>query len=506
MPETLDPTAPVTSHETIVPTQVSIETLDSNGKSLPANSNLSAIFDKIESGVDRKDAVREVMSKKAAKPAPVKKEEVVTTEGAEVKVAKEIKVTSSHPDGEEVKGPASDLNDALNRSQERKQHEAENKEEIEKSVVEETIPEEELQVLPNDKPKTAKRINALLKIKGELESTIATTKKEVEDKAKAMKELEEKFANVKTVDPKIEEEIQNARKELSMFRRRYDLDKDPSIKEKFDSRIEQSDAAIPEILKRHNAGEAVINLIKEEGGWSKFSKSNRIVTLADGSRVSSAELADQIVEALPFADRKTVDSLTMESISLRRERERFVEAELKQAEEFFKKRDEDMNRGNEDYKKQVKQAEETIKKWQEKVAVDNAFLKEKEVPATASAEEKKSIAEDNAVAKELNEVLKKNLNTKDLEGMLNIVLDATKFYQEKREKTKIATELTKVKAELKAKSDELDNFKKSGRVVPKAGSLTGGGSQPPSTKAPKAQTLEEAFNNLAAARGTANDD
>ena len=165
-------------------------------------------------------------------------------------------------------------------------------------------------------------------------------------------------------------------------------------------------------------------------------------------------------------------------------------------------KDEEATKGSEEYKRQIKQAEEAIKKWQEKVAIENAFLKEKEIPANASPEQKKEIEEDNNAAKEINEILKKNLNTKDLDGMLNIVLDATKFYHEKREKTKIAAELAKVKAELKAKSDELDKFKSSGKTTPKSGSLTGGGSSSASSKSEKPKTLEEAFDNLAAARGS----
>ena len=132
-------------------------------------------------------------------------------------------------------------------------------------------------------------------------------------------------------------------------------------------------------------------------------------------------------------------------------------------------------------------------------------MKEKEIPADATPEQKKEIQEENAHAKELNEALKKNLNTKDLDGMLNIVLEATKFHQEKRVRAKLEAENAKLKAELKAKADELDNFKQSGKTTLKPGSLKGGGSAPVNTKPAKPQTLEEAFDKLAMARGSSDE-
>ncbi len=500
MPETNDPTAPVTSHETVVNTQLTTEAIDQNGKNIPPNTNLASIFDKIEAGADRKEAIREVMGKKKVS-APEKKEVVTKTEGETEKVAKEIKVTSSHPDDEKVADPAPGLNEALTRGQEKKADEIDKANEP-APLSDDVVPEEDLQVLQTDKPKTAKRISALLKKVTEVTEREASTAKEKLAKEEEIKTLKEQLANVKTVDPKTEQEITEARKELAMFRRKYDLDKDPEVKQKFDSRIESADAAIPDLLKKNNAGEGLLNLIKEEGGWAKFSNSNRLVTLSDGSKVTTAELADQIVQALPFSDRKAVDSLTTEQITVKREKERFLEAEIKQADEFFRKREEAAQRGSSEYAKQIKEAEATIKKWQEKVSVENAFLKEKEIPSDATPEQKKEIQEENAHAKELNESLKKNLNTKDLDGMLNIVLEATKFHQEKRVRTKLEAENAKLKAELKAKAEELDTFKQSGKTIVKAGSIRSGGSSPTITKTIKPQTLEEAFDKLAAARGS----
>ncbi len=229
MPETNDPTAPVTSHETVVNTQLTTETLDQNGKNLPANTNLASIFDRIEAGADRKEAIREVMGKKKAAAAPEKKEVVTKTEGETEKVAKEIKVTSSHPEDEKPADPAPGLNEALTRGQEKKFDDAEKANEP-APADDEPVADDQLQVLQTDKPKTAKRISALLKKVTEVTEREANTVKEKLAKDEEIKTLKDQLANVKTVDPKTEEEIVNARKELAMFRRRYDLDRDPEIK------------------------------------------------------------------------------------------------------------------------------------------------------------------------------------------------------------------------------------------------------------------------------------
>jgi len=497
MPDEQSANAGDSPQTTVVPTQVTTETLDTNGNNLPVNRELNEIFDKIAGGAKSSEAISEVMDKKPSS----KKQEAKPAEGEPEKQVTE-KVTSSHPEDTS----SASLGDELTKVSEKKAADRDSAEsEKTPAKQEETVTDDELKVLPQDKPKTAKRIQALLKRIEDVSAAEATTKSELAARDAKLKELESQLSSVKTLDPKTEEEIAATKKELGMFRRRYELDKDPEIKQKFDSRIEQADQAIPDILKKNNAGEALLGLIKEEGGWFNFSKSQRLVTMADGSKVSASELADQIVSALPFSDRKNVDSLAVEQISLRREKDRFIEAELKAADEFFKQREEENNRGAAEYQKQVKDAEEAIKKWRDKVAVENSFLKDKPIPPDATPEQKKEIEEENKASKEVNEYLQKSLQTKDIDGMLEIVLDATKFHHEKREKAKLASELAKVKAELKAKADELDSFKKSGRTTTKAGSLSGGGA-PPSTRPEKPKSLEDAFAALESAKRSGSDD
>lgn len=495
-PTKTDPTTPVTSHETVVNTQVTTEAIDSNGKNLAPNTNLADIFSKIESGSKAEDAVKEVMDK-SSKP----KEESTT---------KEISVTSSHPEKKEEKteepkedkAKPSNLEDALDDGQKKKDEPKQEEKKEEKKTEEEFVPEEELQVLPHDKPKTAKRISALLQKVAKADEIVATTKKERDERDAKLKEMETKLASVKTVDPKTEEEVQQKLNELSMLRRKYELDKDPELKSKYDDRIVASEGAIPDILKKNGAGDALVNLIKEEGGWQKFSQSNRLITLAGGDQVSAAELADKIVSQLPFADRKAVDAISIEQIQLKREKERYVEEQIKVADKFFKEREDQESRKRSDFDAQVKQGQEAINKWHKMVSEQNDFLKEKSIPSDATPEIKKALEEDNAHAKELNSVLKKHLGTKDLDGMLGMVLESVQYHAQRRETAKLLDKTKRLEAELKSKQEEIDNFKKSGKTTPKSGSLIGGGGNSSAAPAPKKPaTIEDAFSAIESGRG-----
>lgn len=464
---------------TTVQTQTTTETLDSNGKTLEGNGNLHAIFDKIESGKPAKEAVSEVMEKKTPKVPDDKKEE---------------KVVEKSDKKEEAPGSLEDSLDKKEKREDKKEEKVDDK----TQKTEDEVPEEELQVLPHDKPKTAKRIAAILAKASKASEEVALTKKEIAARDEKLKTLEEQLSKVKTVDPKTEEAVQKQLEELTMFRRRYDLEKDPSVKSKYDDRITanetQIEALVPSVLKKHGAGEGLINLIKEEGGWNKFSQSTRKITLAGGEIVSAAELADQIISQIPFSDRKMIDAISMEQVQLKREKDRFIEEETKVANEFFKKKDEETAKNREASQQQIKTAQEFITKWHADVIDKNEFFKEKPVPANATADQKKAIEEDNAASRQLNEVLKKNLGVKDIESMVGIVLDSVKYHAEHREVTRLQARLQKAEADIKAKQDELDRFKNSGRTTTKAGSLVGGGSgnsTAPVEKKPK--SLEEAL-------------
>ncbi len=484
-----------------------VEVLDVNGETLNRNDTpLADIFNRIEKGKAEGKSADQVI-----KEAPVKREvpAAAPVEKKDVKpVEKQVEKPIEKP---AEKKEATDLESKLNETQKAKTDKEEevtraklnadleakpadkNKEAVkpEDARKEDEAPEDELQVLPHDKPKTVARIKTLLSRIASANSEVTKTKAEAKEKADKLAELEKKLTEVKTVDPKTEEAVQKQLEELSMFRRRYDLEKDPETKTKFDSRIELAETAIEHTLKKQGANEALLNLIKEEGGWNKFSGSNRVIPIAHGKTTTAAELADSILQELPLVERKAVESSMVEQIQTKRDKDRYFLEEQAKANDFFKKKEEATVKQQQEYDNQVKQIAGTIETWHKKVLAED-WLKEREIPANATAEQKAAIEEDNKYTKQLQAFSNKLLKPKGIDDSLEMAYDALKYYQERREKSKVIAENVKLKADLAAKQAEIDKFKGGSRSIPKAGSIVHGGSANVEKKE-QPRSLEDAF-------------
>lgn len=483
------------SDATIITKQESIEVLDGNGRNLPNANPLAAIFEKIESGVKAEDAVKEVM---AAPPA------ADGTTPADPKEAQQKQTQQLKQDLDNSLQSAQELK-AKGELAEAERIKAQEEAKAAEATKDDEVPEAELAVLTSDKPKTAKRIQALLKKVDSITSEATKTKKERDDQATKLKELEEKLANVKTFDPKTDEAVKQQLDELAMHRRRYELEKDPEVKTKFDDRIVEAEKPIAEILQRNGAGEALIKLIDQEGGWLKFSQSNRPIGLKEGTH-AAAEVAEMIIQNLPAYERRALEVLATEQIATKREKERFFKEEQAKAVDYFKKVEEERNRGTVEYQKQVAEAKKIIEDFQKEAREKNEWLKEKEVPATATAEQKASLEDDNKHTKQLNEVLVKAINTKDVKGMLDVVMDSVNFYQERRVHAKTQAELKAAKDAVAKLQAELDKFKNAARSTPRGGSISSAPSSAADTAKKKPQSLEEALDAIASGGGIANDE
>lgn len=469
------------SDSNIVESKQTVEVLDMAGKTMTRDTPLASIFDKIEQGKNEGKSAADVVKEAAAAKPETKEVKTEVKPEVKVEVNPDVKI--------EVKPEASSLDKKLTETQQ-----AKDKKEVKPDDTE--VSEDDLQVLPHDKPKTAKRIQKLLDQKKELDETVTKTRAEAQEKAAKVIELEKKLGEVKSVDPKVEEEVKKTREELAMFRRKYDLEKDPEVKTKFDSRMESIEKNLNEstikCLQRHNAGEGLVKIIESEGGWSKFVASEKTIILKDGAVVTYAQLADTIMQQLPLSERRAIDAAMLEQIQVKRDKDRFFQEETAKANDFFKKKDEESNAQRTAYDNQIKEVASTIEKWHKDVIEKNAWLKEREIPANATAEQKAAIEDDNKFAKEANAKIQKSLSIKDVGESLAVVYDAVRFNQSEREKSKALAEVESLKKQLAAKQTEIDKFKGGARSVPKTGSIAGGGG-PTVVKEEKPKTLEDAF-------------
>lgn len=481
----------------IVTEQKTVNVLDANGNDLVhKDSPLADIFNKIEAGSKAEDAIKEVMDKPEKKVEEKKVEQKVEEKKEEKKEVVEDKKVENKKDGDDF----FETKDERKASEDAKKAEQEKKAADERAK-EEEVTEEELQVLPHDKPKTAKRIKTLWDKAEKAMSQVAETKKEVEEKNAKLAALEAELNKIKTTDPLQNEEVKKQLDDLKMYRRRYELEKDPEVKEKFDLRVESAETSIKQTLAKRGAGAALIKIIEDEGGWLKFADSDRDIELANGQTMKAAEIADAIKKTLPASERRSVDALELEQIQTRRERERFFAEETKKASAYFEQHEQASKQQQELQKQAVEQSRKLIDEWRVKVEQENEWLKEKEIPAAATQDQRAAVEEENKHTKQVRGVIMKALNASKLDDMLEVVLDSAKYYQERRTTAKLGDRVKTLEAQLAEKQAEIDKFKKAGASIPKSGSLVGGGGSPAQTKkAATPEGLEAAFEQLASGK------
>lgn len=482
-------------NEVVETTKKETTELITDGKSHSSDTALSAVFDKMEQGKTVQEAAAEV---KTGSIAPVQKTE-----------RQPAKETAKPAPDEQKKLEETGLNQQLEADQAKKDAEAKaaadalKTQEVQKS---EEVPEEELQVLQTDKPKTAKRIQALLERTKKIQESEANTKKELEARDVKLKQIEDELAKAKTqtVDPATQEALKQREDELAMFRRRYELDNDPVVKSKFDDRIVSTEKPIGEILTRHGAA-PLSKIVEEEGGWLAFSRSHRQIQTADGVK-PAAEVAELVLQNLPFADRQTIQSIAMEQIATKREKDRFFEEEKKKAVDYFKQKDEQAKKGSVEYQRQVAEAAKVIEDFKKDMEAKNEWLKEKEVPANASTEQKAAIEEDNRHTKQIRQELDRAIGVKDIPGMLEVVKNAVQYHQERRAHARTMAAVEALKKDNAKLKDELDNFRKASKTTNKAGSLLTGSGPAHENKKEAPKSLEEAFDLIASGKSLSDDE
>lgn len=490
---------------TIVTKQEQTEVVNLTPNSGDTTSSLSSLFDNMQKAKDDgrpvADAIKEQKEQKTeekkVEPKAEEKKEEAKKEEPNNKAEKTEEKKDDHDDPREV------LRKAMEERAEKKREEQEKKAEVKEEKKEDDVPEEELQVLPHDKPKTAKRIQALLKKIDSINSEVTKTKQEAQEKATKLADLEKKLSEVKTVNPETDEKIKQQLDELAMLRRRYELDNDPDVKSKFDSRVSSAEESIVSILKKRGATDALLNIIKEEGGWEGFSASNRSLKIPDKNTpgemttVTAAELADMVLEELPLPQRKAVEAAMLEQIQTRRDRERFFKEEQQKANEFFKKREEESAKSVKAQQEAMEAAKKTIDKWKEGV-FSSDFIKDKEIPANAPADVAADVKAHNEYNNQLRALVNKNINVNSLDGILDVALDAVRYYDERRTTNSLRKEVEKLKAAILEKDNIIAKFKTGAKSTPKSGSIA---ASPASKETPKAaRSLEEAFDMIAQGR------
>lgn len=349
------------------------------------------------------------------------------------------------------------------------------------------LTDEDLTPSPLDRPKTARRIKALLHKVEETGKIVATTKAELAEKATKLADLEKKLNESGSSNPDVQKQVD----ELSMFRRRYQLETDPEVKTKFDDLIASREVDIVNLLKENSAGEGLINLISSEGGLVKFARLSKSYKLADGSSVSAKGLFNQIRDSLTDsnpADALALDAAIQEQSRLSADKTRYIESEKARAKEYFGEQE----KAQQERSTTIKTKIDT---FLSKMATEDNEFKELAVPVDATPAKIAEIKEENIYRKQLRDIAKSSIGITDDE-YLNMVRDSTLLYPVKRSLARSEERIKAQDAEITKLKEDLDKVRGASSTVPKRGVISTSKADAP--KVTKARTLEEEFDAIAA--------
>lgn len=323
-----------------------------------------------------------------------------------------------------------------------------------------------LKPMPLDKPLTARRISQLLEKVEFRDKTLA-------EKEAIIKELQTKTATSQGSEEltKMKEELEKTRSDLLRYRRRYDLDTDPEVKTKFEEPVVQAEGTIKEVLNKYQLGEPTLKEIEKAGGFSEFSRSNKVYTIkevdANGDVVSVQKTASDLVKtwlnAMPVGDAEEIRSAMARQSMTKAEKKRFFEKETAEAEKYFKSQDEQRTKSQQEAAANNEKLMKEYAEWADNQIKSKDWMKDKDIPPGASPEQKKQIEEHNEFTKQLRTMLK-NPPTNSADKVKEILLGGVEAHHLRKENGAQA-------AKIKALEAELSKLKNGTRTTPKEGSL-----------------------------------
>lgn len=284
-------------------------------------------------------------------------------------------------------------------------------------------PTEEVQFPEGVKSQKAKdRFVELTRARRAAEEKAASIEKEVAARDAKIKELEGRKPEG------VPDDVKAQLDELAMFRRQYQLENSPEIKAQFDAIVEQGEKFIGETLKGYGIAEATVKMIEGEGGFAAFSRSHK-TAVVDGETKTYAEIAKDWLNGMNVADAEAIRAKLGEQRNTLDAKKRFIDAEKGKAKEYFTTQ-------SEQYQSSVKAQQEAVQKQREqmdnfykKATAETEWMKEKEIPANASPEQRKAIEADNRAARDYQKILHATLNVKTIEELLDAALDSVAYHK-----------------------------------------------------------------------------
>lgn len=337
-------------------------------------------------------------------------------------------------------------------------------------VAKDEVPEDQRKVLPHDKPDTAKRIKAILAEREAARQEAAAAKAELEAAKKAPSTPPEELAKLKA-------EYEATQGEVLRYRRLHEIEKDPEFAAKYREPVKQIEQTIEATFKKYNLGEETLKSIRDAGGFAAWSESGKVYAVAEpdpenpGQTKQVHRSAAQLLHG--WLNGGVLNPVDAEGIKASLGRQQLLKSEEKaaivKAQEDAKGYFENQTKAQREAAEKAQQTNATMAKeyeeFSKKVETETDWLKDREIPADATAEQRKEMEEYNTFNKQLRDGLKKHPTNALEYGQLK--LEAAEAHHLRREKGKLEARLAELEADLK-------KTRASTRTTSKAGSLMTG--------------------------------
>lgn len=282
---------------------------------------------------------------------------------------------------------------------------------------------DDIQLPPTAKAKSAMAFEALKKAAREtrqkLEAELTETRKQIE-------QLKQELAEARAKSGKVPPEVERELEELRRFRMAHEVEYDPAVRE-IDGRIRTNVELIYKKLLANGLTEEQIAKIRELGG---------------------PEHVDwgPILEKLPFHVSRFIEAKLVENEGLREQRNEVYQKARERADEY----------------RTELHARRTEAVWQN---VENLFkhipdLQVKQVPPTASDEERKQIESHNRAVLELRALAKEWAADLSESRVAELIIGTALAHRYKRAIDAVADTIKNMKERLDSVTQERDNLKK----------------------------------------------
>lgn len=283
---------------------------------------------------------------------------------------------------------------------------------------------------------------------------LANKAKELETKLKELESKPQSAGNDAKIK-ELEDKQSAAEKELIQYRRRYSLESEPELK-KFDEIATKADEAIYGKLKEAGLSDKTLELIKSMGGFDGFSRSSQTFTVNVRNNegelvptvVTGAQLARQWLNDMNVADAEYLKAKLGERFNAIDNKKRRADELAAGAETWFKEQQEQYQKAVQEHETKATEYrtgyEKRVNDW---LATQEA-LKDKPIPATASAEERKEIEDYNRHNAGVRALVKAAVQPPSLDDHVAIVQEAAQSLIHVRENRALKKELAALKEQL----------------------------------------------------------